>query len=176
MHYDPEVGRWFAIDPSLQAASPYMAMGNNPMICIDADGRTWKIFEKIGDVAEGAWDGFWMVANDIRKWGESLGINSFNAGVNYNSQGQVQPTGDINEYPLFSNEAQYEAAAQNAVDAINDARGDYFSQQAQNRADNQHVNHKVMRIGLEQQQNQLRIIWEILIILTWTLLLVGVIM
>ncbi|WP_321299036.1 RHS repeat-associated core domain-containing protein [Marinifilum fragile] len=86
-YYDPEVGRWFAIDPSLQAASPYMAMGNNPMIYIDADGRTWKIFEKIGDVAEGAWDGFWMVANDIRKWGESLGINSFNAGVNYNSQG-----------------------------------------------------------------------------------------
>ncbi|MCT4646771.1 MAG: hypothetical protein N4A74_17405, partial [Carboxylicivirga sp.] len=59
-YYDPEVGRWFAIDPALQAASPYMAMGNSPMIYIDADGRTWKIFEKIGDAIETAWEGFWL--------------------------------------------------------------------------------------------------------------------
>ena len=33
------MGRWFAIDPALQAASPYMAMGNNPMMMIDEDGE-----------------------------------------------------------------------------------------------------------------------------------------
>ncbi|MCT4646043.1 MAG: hypothetical protein N4A74_13740, partial [Carboxylicivirga sp.] len=38
-YYDPEVGRWFAIDPALQAASPYMVMGNNPMMMIDEDGE-----------------------------------------------------------------------------------------------------------------------------------------
>ncbi|MGQ1911817.1 RHS repeat-associated core domain-containing protein, partial [Marinifilum sp. RC60d5] len=51
-YYDPEVGRWFAIDPALQAASPYMAMGNNPMMMIDEDGKTWGIFKAIGN----AWD------------------------------------------------------------------------------------------------------------------------
>nr|WP_320117929.1 RHS repeat-associated core domain-containing protein [uncultured Marinifilum sp.] len=38
-YYDPEIGRWFAIDPALQAASPYMAMGNNPMMMVDEDGE-----------------------------------------------------------------------------------------------------------------------------------------
>ncbi|MGQ1908995.1 RHS repeat-associated core domain-containing protein [Marinifilum sp. RC60d5] len=38
-YYDPEVGRWFAIDPALQAVSPYMAMGNNPMMMVDEDGE-----------------------------------------------------------------------------------------------------------------------------------------
>jgi RHS repeat-associated protein len=38
-YYDPEVGRWWAIDPALQASSPYMAMGNNPMMMVDEDGE-----------------------------------------------------------------------------------------------------------------------------------------
>ncbi|WP_317163308.1 RHS repeat-associated core domain-containing protein [Labilibaculum euxinus] len=38
-YFDPEVGRWWAIDPALQGASPYMAMGNNPMMNIDEDGE-----------------------------------------------------------------------------------------------------------------------------------------
>ncbi|WP_321299034.1 hypothetical protein [Marinifilum fragile] len=33
---------------------------------------------------------------------------------------------------------------------MNDTRGEYFRKQTQNRAYNQHVNHKVMRISLEQ--------------------------
>jgi len=51
-------------------------------------------------------------------------------GVAKNAQGQIQPIGNINGYPLFDNESQYELASQKAVDAINDASGDYFSQQA----------------------------------------------
>ncbi|MCY1636741.1 RHS repeat domain-containing protein, partial [Marinifilum sp. D737] len=42
-YYDPEVGRWFAIDPALQASSPYIAMGNNPMIYVDENGEFWHI-------------------------------------------------------------------------------------------------------------------------------------
>ncbi|MGQ1911814.1 RHS repeat domain-containing protein [Marinifilum sp. RC60d5] len=41
-YYDAEIGRWWAIDPVLQCASPYMAMGNNPMMFTDADGKTWN--------------------------------------------------------------------------------------------------------------------------------------
>jgi RHS repeat-associated protein len=37
--YDAEIGRWSAIDPQLVSASPYMAMGNNPMMMIDPDGE-----------------------------------------------------------------------------------------------------------------------------------------
>ncbi|MFA8451962.1 MAG: RHS repeat-associated core domain-containing protein [Bacteroidales bacterium] len=38
-YYDAEVGRWWAIDPALQASSPYMAMGNNPMMMVDENGE-----------------------------------------------------------------------------------------------------------------------------------------
>jgi RHS repeat-associated protein len=37
--YDPEVGRWHVIDPQLQFASPYAAMGNSPMMHTDPDGQ-----------------------------------------------------------------------------------------------------------------------------------------
>ncbi|MDE5423337.1 DUF6443 domain-containing protein [Ancylomarina sp. DW003] len=37
--YDAEIGRWSAIDPQLVSASPYMGMGNNPMMMIDPDGE-----------------------------------------------------------------------------------------------------------------------------------------
>jgi hypothetical protein len=127
-----------------------MAMGNSPMIYIDADGRTWKIFEKIGDAIETAWEGFWLAANQFARWADDVGIPDAQVGYGINSQGQVQPVGNINGQPLFSNEAQYEAAAQNAVGAINDARGDYFSQQSQNRIYDQQVNNRIMRIGLQQ--------------------------
>ena len=36
--YDPALGRWFNTDPYEQFNSPYVAMGNNPVISIDPDG------------------------------------------------------------------------------------------------------------------------------------------
>jgi RHS repeat-associated protein len=43
--YDPELGRWHVQDPALQFANPYLAMGNNPVMYTDPDGRfiTWSI-------------------------------------------------------------------------------------------------------------------------------------
>ena len=38
-YFDPEVGRWWATDPQLVSASPYMAMRNNPMTFTDQDGE-----------------------------------------------------------------------------------------------------------------------------------------
>ncbi len=37
--YDPQLGRWFAPDPAEQFSNPYLAMGNNPVMYIDPDGR-----------------------------------------------------------------------------------------------------------------------------------------
>ncbi|MDE5418452.1 DUF6443 domain-containing protein [Labilibaculum sp. DW002] len=135
-YFDPEIGRWWAIDPALQAASPYMAMGNNPMMMVDLDGKTWNIFKKIGQ----AWDYAWDKGNQFAQWANEIGLPSFNIGYEMNSSGQIQPIGDINGIPLFSNESQYEVASQNAVNAMNDARSEYFNQQQANANYSQQVN------------------------------------
>ncbi|MBL7877993.1 MAG: hypothetical protein JNL53_20170 [Cyclobacteriaceae bacterium] len=37
--YWADLGRWFAADPQNQFSSPYLAMGNNPMMGVDPDGE-----------------------------------------------------------------------------------------------------------------------------------------
>ena len=37
--YDPYLGRWHVQDPQQQFASPYLAMGNNPISYVDPDGE-----------------------------------------------------------------------------------------------------------------------------------------
>jgi RHS repeat-associated protein len=37
-NYDPQVGRWTSADPITQYASPYIGMGNNPIVGIDPNG------------------------------------------------------------------------------------------------------------------------------------------
>jgi RHS repeat-associated protein len=36
--YDPIIGRWTSVDPEGQYYSPYVAMGNSPIIIVDPDG------------------------------------------------------------------------------------------------------------------------------------------
>nr|WP_249414425.1 RHS repeat-associated core domain-containing protein [Marinifilum caeruleilacunae] len=91
-YYDPEVGRWFAIDPALQASSPYLAMGNNPMMMVDEDGMTWGIFKAIGN----AWDWAWDKGNQFAKWAQQNGIPDASFGVGMNSGGQVNPLVNVN--------------------------------------------------------------------------------
>ena len=38
-YYDPEVARWWSIDPRIVSASPYMAMYNTPNMAVDPDGE-----------------------------------------------------------------------------------------------------------------------------------------
>jgi RHS repeat-associated protein len=45
--YDARIGRWLSVDPYSQFASPYLAMGNNPIIFCDPDGG-WT-----GGIADG---------------------------------------------------------------------------------------------------------------------------
>lgn len=37
--YDPAMARWLVPDPAGQFFNPYLAMGNNPVIGVDPDGR-----------------------------------------------------------------------------------------------------------------------------------------
>lgn len=41
--YDPSTAMWSVPDPAAQFANPYLAMGNNPVIGIDPDGREFVI-------------------------------------------------------------------------------------------------------------------------------------
>jgi len=42
--YDAALGRWFGVDPQNQFHSPYLAMGNNPVMMVDPDGElAWFI-------------------------------------------------------------------------------------------------------------------------------------
>ncbi|MCK9401025.1 MAG: hypothetical protein M0Q51_13675 [Bacteroidales bacterium] len=45
--FDSQLGRWHVPDPASQFASPYLGMGNNPLIMTDPDGmriRDWRIW------------------------------------------------------------------------------------------------------------------------------------
>ena len=50
--YDPVIGRWSTKDPYFQFHSPYLAMGNNPILYQDSDGRWVQI--AVGAVIGGA--------------------------------------------------------------------------------------------------------------------------
>ncbi len=62
--YDPQLGRWFTPDPAEQFHNPYLAMGNNPVVYVDPDGRlAWFVPVIIGAVA-GAYTGGAIAAGD----------------------------------------------------------------------------------------------------------------
>jgi len=53
-HYDAALGRWHAVDPADQFASPYTGMANNPVMSVDPDGRlAWFVPIIIGAVIGG---------------------------------------------------------------------------------------------------------------------------
>ena len=70
--YDPAVGRWWVTDPANQYASPYKAMGNNPVSYVDKDGQwAWLI-----PIAAGALFGGLIEADKASRQGLDVG-NAF---------------------------------------------------------------------------------------------------
>lgn len=68
-YYDPEIGRWFNIDPALQMVGPYSYCNNNPIRYMDPDGE-W-IHIAIGALVGG-------IINVVTHWDE---IGSFKDGL-----------------------------------------------------------------------------------------------
>ncbi len=50
-NYDPRFGRWLIGDPVGQYASPYVSVGNNPIMGVDPDGEWSFVGSAIGAVA-----------------------------------------------------------------------------------------------------------------------------
>lgn len=56
--FDSQLGRWHAIDPVIQFASPYVGMGNIPVVSVDPDGSYICIscfFDMVGAALFGGW-------------------------------------------------------------------------------------------------------------------------
>jgi len=78
--YDSKIVRWKSTDPYEQHASPYVAMGNNPIIYVDSDGGfdtrfgAWwyKIWNGGGDVSYNEDGDFWQVSQITQ---ETIQIN-----------------------------------------------------------------------------------------------------
>lgn len=74
--YDPAIGKWNVADPSNQFASPYLAMGNNPVMFVDPDGEF--IFSALIP-------GFGSLI-DAALWGAVLGVGTNGVGNLVNDQ------------------------------------------------------------------------------------------
>jgi len=122
-----------------------MAMGNNPMMFTDADGRTWNPFKAIGQ----AWDWAWGKGNQFAQWADQVGVPATSVGTGVNSAGQISPLVNgqaVNTNPYGSD--------QNVIAAINNARGEYFSQQQMNANYSQKLNNQIMSIPYSTVQNE----------------------
>jgi RHS repeat-associated protein len=76
--YDPELGRWNAVDPLRQFASPYVAMGNYPVGYYDEDGRFVPLLIAMG---VGAAMNSMMNADKIDNWGDFFTYAGIGAGI-----------------------------------------------------------------------------------------------
>ena len=99
--FDAQLGHWHVHDPAYQFASPYVGMGNNPVLSIDPDGRlAWFVPIIIGAVmnvginaAQGNihdfWDGLGYAAVGAAAGaiggGISAGISSAIGGTGFNA-------------------------------------------------------------------------------------------
>jgi RHS repeat-associated protein len=56
--YDPQIGKWGVIDPHCQnyfSYSPYVYVGNNPILLIDPDGKDW-FFHSVDGTTNATWN------------------------------------------------------------------------------------------------------------------------
>jgi len=66
-YYDPQLGRWLQVDPADEFNSPYVYVGNNPVMYIDPDGKE-TFFIHGTFVSDKTWD-----RALCRKWTSMLG-------------------------------------------------------------------------------------------------------
>jgi RHS repeat-associated protein len=74
--YDPCTARWLVPDPAAQFANPYLAMGNNPVVGVDPDGR-FVIATIIIGAAIGAFIGGMQADRTGGNWVKGAAIGVF---------------------------------------------------------------------------------------------------
>ena len=93
--WDPIIGRWFAVDPSRQFASPYLGMGNNPVNGIDPDGRDW-FKDQNGNTKwfDNSSGGFSDLDGNSWEWyaSETLEFNGTDLTFNYQTGNELEGT------------------------------------------------------------------------------------
>ncbi|MCH7410698.1 hypothetical protein MM239_14920 [Belliella sp. DSM 111904] len=99
--YDAALGRYFGVDPQDQFASPYLAMGNNPVMMIDPDGElaflaTLGIGAAISGAGYTANVAFSKGGFDNWSWsqfGKSLGMGAVSGVVSFGIGSIMGPVG-----------------------------------------------------------------------------------
>lgn len=82
--YDPALGRWLSLDPQNQFASPYLAMGNNPVMMVDPDGElAWFVPIIIGAVVNTAIQGATGNINNFGDFALSMGIGALSGAAGW---------------------------------------------------------------------------------------------
>lgn len=94
--YYADLGRWFAPDPQNQFSSPFNAMGNNPVMAVDPDGRlAWFIPVIIGAVAGGTAGGI-IAHNNGQDWWKGAIAGAFiGAAAGLGVSAAIGPAGGI---------------------------------------------------------------------------------
>ena len=69
-YYYPQLGRWWSVDPADESFSPYVYVGNKPIIAVDPDGKdtwfvhgTWVHSDTWGNEAKNLWQ---KILNDTK--------------------------------------------------------------------------------------------------------------
>ena len=99
--FDSQLGRWHAIDPVMQFASPYVGMGNNPVSLTDPDGRQVAYYVFLQEVEikpdPDPWEGietgveYNFIVGSSDGFGDSHNMSSDgqNSGVSHGSGGNA---------------------------------------------------------------------------------------
>ena len=91
--YDGATGRWLVPDPAAQFANPYLAMGNNPVVGVDPDGR-FVVSAMIVGAVIGATMGGIQAGIQGKSGGEfwkAVGVGALTGAI----------SGALGAYPLF---------------------------------------------------------------------------
>ena len=81
--YAGDVGRWFSTDPRNQFSSPYLAMGNSPVMGVDPDGEFWNLIigAAIGGTINWATHGAKFNAQGLKYFGVGALAGALSAGI-----------------------------------------------------------------------------------------------
>ncbi|WP_276803550.1 RHS repeat domain-containing protein [Odoribacter laneus] len=127
-YYDPEIGRWFNVDPALQLISPYGYCGNNPIQNIDPDGEFMLGF--ITGMFRGIFKGHFKHAKFLKEAVTSgynelkITVGLFKAGGGQNFFGMMKEIVSRFTWQLPQTLLGFTYA--NAVNYLSDTKVDYY--------------------------------------------------